>query len=245
MNMPCLKNRSRSRLSLLLLALSLIPPAYAADVPLRPFSASYDLLKGKRHIADTEIRLERAGEHWRWSSLTTAHGIYAWFTRKQPYTETSFSQSGGEFWISEILITDARKKKNPEMARFDWNKGEMEVLRKGKRKQFQLRAAVYDYQSIHLLAAVMGQQQLETTTIDFYRKGKLVKSELAYSGRQSLEISGQTRDANVYEQVVATSKSRIRYFYDTEKPLLPLRIEKLEAGEKPTILNLRQVDWGL
>ena len=245
MNRPCLKNRSRSRLSLLLLALSLIPAASAADVPLRPFSARYDLHNGKQHIANTEIKLERAGDHWRWSSLTTAHGIYAWFTRKQPYTETSFSQAGGEFWISEILITDARKKKNPEMARFDWNTGEMEVLRKGKRKQLQLRAAVYDYQSIHLLAAAMGQQQLETTTIDFYRKGMLVKSELTYSGRQSLDINGQTRDANVYEQVVATSKSRIRYFYDAENPLLPLRIEKFEAGEKPTVMTLRQVDWEL
>ncbi len=245
MNRFCLKNRSRSRLSLLLLALSLIPAAYAADVPLRPLSASYDLHKGKRHIANTEIKLDRIGDYWRWSSLTTAHGIYAWFTRKQPYTETSFSQAGGEIWISEILITDARKKKNPEVARFDWNKGEMDVLRKGKREQLQLRAAVYDYQSIHLLAAVMGRQQLETTTIDFYRKGKLVKSELVYSGRQSLEISGQTRDANVYEQVTATSKSRIKYFYDAGNPLLPLRIERFETGEKPTILTLRQVDWGL
>lgn len=245
MNRPCLKNRSRSRLSLLLLALSLIPAAYATDVPLRSFNASYDLHRGKRHVANTEIKLERAGDHWRWSSLTTAHGIYAWFTRKQPVTETSFSRAGSEFRISEILITDARKHKNPEVARFDWNKGEMEVLRKGKRKQLQLQAAVYDYQSIHLLAAVMQQQQLESTSVDFYRKGKLVKSELVYSGRQSLDISGQTRDANVYEQAMATSKSRIRYFYDAENPLLPLRIEKFEAGEKPTVLTLRQVDWGL
>lgn len=237
--------RFSSRLSSLLLALSLIPAICAAEVPLRPFSASYDLHSGKRHFANTELKLERVGEHWRWSSLTTAHGIYAWFTRKQPYAETSFSQAGCDFRLIEILLTDAPKKKNHEVARFDWNKGELKVLRKGKSRQLQLQAAVYDYQSIHLLAAIMGQRQLQTTTVDFYHKGKLIKSRLDYIGRQSIDIDGQTRDANVYEQVTGTSKSRIRYFYDAGNPLLPLRIEKFEPGEKPAFLTLRQVDWGL
>jgi hypothetical protein len=225
--------------------LSLIPTAYAADFPLRPFSANYDLHKGTRHIANTKLKLKRSGELWRWSSHTIARGVYAWFTRKQPYTETSFSQAGSEFRLSEILIADARKKKNAESARFDWVKGELEVFRKGKRKQLQLQAGVYDYQSIHLLAATMGQQHLEKMTVDFYRKGKLVKSILAYIGQQDVDINGQTLSANVYEQRMVKSNSRIMYYYDAENPLLPLRIEKLETGEKPAVLTLRQVDWGL
>lgn len=244
MSMPCLKNRSRSRLSLLLV-LSLIPAAYAADVPLRPFSARYELHNGKRHIANTELKLERSGELWRWSSLTAAHGFYAWFSRKQPYTQTSFSQTDSKFRLSEILISDARKKKNAESARFDWVKGELEVFRKGKRRQLQLQAGVYDYQSIHLLAATMGQQQLEKMTVDFYRKGKLVKSSLVYLGQQNVDINGQILSANVYQQKLVKSNSRIKYYYDTEHPLLPLRIEKLESGEILTVLTLRQVDWGL
>jgi len=245
MNRPCLKNRSRLRLSLLLLVLSLIPSAYADDVLLRPFSASYELRNGKRHIANTELRLARSGELWRWSSLTAAHGFYAWFSRKRPYTQTSFSQADSEFWLSEILIADARRKKNAESARFDWVKGELVVIRKGKRRQLQLQAGVYDYQSIHLLAATMGQQQLEKMTVDFYRKGKLVKSSLVYLGQQDVDINGQTLSANVYQQSLAGSSSRIKYYYDAENPLLPLRIEKLESGEKSTVLTLRQVDWGL
>jgi len=245
MNRPCLKNRSRSRLSLLLLVLSLIPAAYAADVPLRPFSARYELHRGRLHIANTRLKLERSGELWRWSSHTVARGVYAWFSRKQPYTETSFSQTDSEFRLSEILITDARNKKYAESARFDWVKGEMEVSRKGKLWQLPLQAGVYDYQSIHLLAATMGQQQMEKMTVDFYRKGKLVESSLVYLGQQNLDINGQTLSANVYQQKVVKSGLRIKYYYDAENPLLPLRIEKLESGEKPAVLTLRQVDWGL
>lgn len=245
MKIPCLKNRSRTRLSLLLLALSVVPVAFASELSIQAFSASYDLHKGKRYIAITELKLEREGEHWRWSSLTTARGIYAWFTRKRPYSETSFSRIENKFLLQEILIADAGKKKSLESAGFDWSKGHLDVFRKGKRNQLRLQAEVYDYQSVHLLTAAMGQQQLKETTVDFYRKGKLVKSQLIYSGQQQLDVNGKSMDASVYEQKIDKSDSKIKYYYDAENPLLPLRIEKFEEGEKPAVLTLRQVDWNL
>ncbi|MCP4388696.1 MAG: DUF3108 domain-containing protein [Gammaproteobacteria bacterium] len=224
----------------------MLQAGYASELALTPFKASYDLHKGKRHIATTELKLTRSGEHWRWSSLTTARGIYAWFTRKQPYTETSFSRVDSEFRLNKILIADAGKRKQQEAANFDWGKGQMEVLRKGRRKRVPLTATVvYDYQSIHLLAATMGQRQLAETTIDFYRKGKLVKSSLVYSGRQQLDQNDKSIEVNVYQQSIASSDATINYYYDAANPLLPIRIEKLEAGEKSTILTLRQVDWEL
>jgi hypothetical protein len=177
--------------------------------------------------------------------LTKARGIYKWFTSKQPYVETSFSRLENEFRLHEILIADRGSKKNLESARFDWIKGELEVMRKGKQRQLQLGDGVYDYQSIHLLAAAMNQQQLKTATVDFYRKGKLVKSRFVYSGQQPVEVNGKSVQANVYEQVVVRSKSKIKYYYDVDNPLLPLRIERLESGESPAVLTLRQVTWDL
>lgn len=245
MNRPCSKNRFSLTLSLLL-ALALIPAPGSAEIPLRPFSASYKLYKGKKYIANTELKLERSGEHWRWSSLTTARGIYSWFTRKQPYTETSFSLAGDEFLLREILVTDAGKnKKRDESALFDWEQGRLEVLRKGKRRQLRLESGVYDYQSIHLLAATMERQQMQTAAIDFYRKGKLVKSRLVYGGLHPISVDGTSFRANLYEQEIVGSKSIVRYYYDAENPLLPVRIERLEADESPAILILRQVHWGL
>lgn len=244
MNRLCSKNRFNLTLSLLLV-IAFGQPCAAAEVPLRPYTASYSLYKGGMHIAITELKLERAGEHWRWSSLTSARGVYAWFTRKQPYTETSFSQVDDKTRLREILNSDSGKKKAYESARFDWDLGKIDVLRKGKRWQVQLVEPVYDYQSIHLLAAVMGRQQLTKATVDFYRKGKLVKSRFVYSGKDRVDVNGSSIDANVYEQMIVRSNSKIKYYYDADNPLLPLRIEKLESGESPSILTLRQVDWEL
>lgn len=239
-----MKIRSDSILSLLVLVASLAP-AVSAEVAPRPFSANYDLLRGNKHIANTELKLERSGNRWRWRSHTRARGVYAWFSRKQPYTETSFSLTDGEFQLNEILISDARNKNRYELASFNWDKAELEVFRKGQHKQSRLESEVYDYQSIHWLAAVMGRRQETERNMHFYRKGKLVDSRLIYAGRQNLELDGRTIAAKVYEQTLVESKSRIKYYYDAANPLLPLRIEKLEPGKKPSALTLRQVDWGL
>lgn len=245
MNRLRLKIRFSSRLSLLLLVLGACTGAAASALPLRAFTASYDLHKGSRHIATTELRLQRDGENWRWSSLTRARGIYKWFVRKQPLMQTRFGRHAGGFRLQEIRIGDARKNKTKESALFDWKKGEMQVVRKGKRKQARLAHSVYDYLSIHLLAATMGIRGSEEATVDFYRKGRLVESRLTHSGQEKVDVDGKSMDAIVYQQDIAESRSKIRFYYDADNPLLPLRIETLEPGESPVVLTLRRVDWDL
>ena len=236
--------RSFISLSLLLMAAA-GGIAAAQDVVLKPFTASYDLYRGGMHLAITQLSLERREEAWRWVSETRARGIYKLFTDKRPYAETRFARVGERLLVTEILLDENGGERHEETARFDWANGRLEVLRKNKRNEVELGDAVYDCLSIHLLAASMGQSQMEKSTIDFYRKGKLVKSRFVYSGQQAVSIDGKSIDANVYEQVVSRSKSKIKYYYDAQNPLLPLRIEKLEAGESPSILSLRQVDWRL
>lgn len=245
MNSSRSKLPSLTRLSLLLLALASTPAAAAAEIALRPFSASYDLYQGGMHLGVMDLKLERQGEVWRWVSITRARGIYKLFTNKKPYAETRFERFGDQLLVTEITLGEHGGEQPEENARFDWEKGRLEVLRKGKSRDLRLHDAVYDYQSIHLLAASMGQQQLDKSTIDFYRKGKLVKSRFIFSGRQTVDVGDGSIEANVYEQVVDKSKSKIKYYYDAQNPLLPLRIEKLEAGESPSILSLREVEWGL
>jgi hypothetical protein len=232
------------RLSLLLGILS-GPMALADEIGLRPFKASYDLYQGGLHLAIMELSLERQQDEWRWVSITRARGVYAMFTRKRPYSETRFARIGENFRVTEISLGENGGERPRENARFDWSKGRIDVLRKGKRSEVALADGVYDYQSIHLLAASMEQQRLDKSTIDFYRKGKLVKSRFVFSGRQNVDIDGKSIEANVYEQVVGSSNSKIKYYYDAQNPLLPLRIEKLEAGESPSILALREVEWKL
>ena len=111
MNRPCLNSRlllipdRQMRASLLLLALSLISPGLAAEVPLRAFTASYDLYKGDMHVAISEISLQRKGQLWRWRTTTEARGIYALLTNSKPYSETTFIQARDKIRIQQILNT--------------------------------------------------------------------------------------------------------------------------------------------
>ena len=60
--------------------------------------------------------------------------------------------------------------KSKESARFDWDIGRLDVMRKGKRAQVPLeRAGVYDLQSVHWLAASMLADRREFAEVDFYR----------------------------------------------------------------------------
>lgn len=230
-------SRLLSALSLLLLTGSGVTNA---EPPLHEFSASYDLYHGDRHVAITEFRLEQVDDHWQWSSLTRPHGMYAWFVRKRPLTRTRFDRHEGRLRLYEIVITDARENRPEESARFDWERGEMRVERKGKQRTVQLGGEVFDYQTVHLLTAIMQQRGQQRATIDFYRKGKLVESSIEYQGLERIAVDGKPLNASVFRQLVDRSDATIRYYYDPANPLLPLRIETSEPGEKPALLRLRE-----
>jgi len=230
---------------LLLLALTLISTGLTAEVPLRAFTASYDLYKGNLHLATSEISLQREGQLWHWRTTTAARGMYAWFISNKVTSETTFIQVEDEIRIQRILNEDSNDKKKTEAASFDWDQGSIEVLRKGKHKQLPLDVEVYDYHSIHLLAVSMRMQQLDKATVDFYRKGKITRSELVYGGIENIDIDGNTVAAYFFEQVIVKSSSQLKYYYSVENPLLPLRVEKRKPGKSPVTLTLRKVEWNL
>lgn len=237
--------RCFSKLSLLLVLLAPFANSAVAEVSLRAFTATYKLYQGGMHIANTELRLEPSGDGWRWRTTTRARGLYALFISKQPFAETRFGRSGDGFRLHEIVITDEKKPGRQESARFDWQRGRVDILRRGKQRDLPLESPVYDYQSIHLLAATMLRASRKEAMIDFYRKGRLARSRLVYSGETTVNVGGDPRAAHVFEQIVLRSNARMKYYYDAERPLLPLRIERLESGESPSVMTLHEADWTL
>jgi hypothetical protein len=226
-------------------ALGLFSPAGAADISLRAFSASYDLHKSGMHFGTAELSLAPFENHWRFRLTTAALGIYALLYSKKPYTETTFNLEQGTLHLLSIVLSDAKgeNSEDDESVSFDWTKGIIKAVRKGKQVQLALSEDVYDYQSIHLLAASMQLQQLQQTTVSFYRKGKLTESKLVYQGETGVDIQGEEIAARVYEQTIEGSSTNTRYYYDAQHPLLPLLVETRKKDESPTILRLRKVEW--
>lgn len=225
------------------LMLSLGVSARAAEVPLRAFTATYDLTAKGMNLGTTKLSLEPVKDLWRWRLTTKARGFYSVFIRKKPYTETTFSHNQDEIHLQQIKIADENDKDTYESASFDWNVGQIQVTRKGKHSSVALTTEVYDYQSIHLLAASMQLQDLENATVSFYRKGKLAKSSLIFRGEGSVKIDGKDIDARIYEHTIVGSKTRLKYYYDPKNPLLPLLIEGRRKDDPPSSLKLREVEW--
>ena len=167
------------------------------------------------------------------------------FYDKKPYTETTFLFERDSMRLQKIELSDDESidEKDYESANFDWQAAQMNVLRKGTQRQARLTSEVYDYQTIHLLAARMQSEQRKKATVGFYRKGKVVDSKLVYQGTEAIEFDGKTIDARVYRQTVKGSKTVSRYFYDARNPLLPLRVESQKEDDSPTILRLSNVSW--
>jgi hypothetical protein len=225
------------------LMLSLGVTARAAEVPLRAFTATYDLTAKGMNLGTTKLSLEPVKDLWRWRLTTKARGIYSMFIRKKPYSETTFSHNQDEIRLQQVTIADENDKDTYESASFDWNSGQIQVTRKGKHSSVALTTEVYDYQSIHLLAASMQLQDLENATVSFYRKGKLAKSSLIFRGEGSVKIDGKDIDARIYEHTIVGSKTRLKYYYDPKNPLLPLLIERRREDDPPSSLKLREVEW--
>ena len=107
-----------------------------------------------------------------------------------------------------------------------------------------ISADVYDYHSINWLVANMMKGEESELEVDFYNKGEIVRSNIKRIDNQSIEVNGKNISAWVYEQSTVNSKSSLRYYFNSSKPLVPLKIEKLKPGKKPAILLLQSVVWG-
>ena len=236
---------TKALLLLLAVGLSLSVPFAASATELRAFTAQYKVYKGGVQIANSELSLKHSNELWSWRLSTKARGLYALFTRKNPYSETTFFLEGDLPRLHNILVTDRSDEKEYESARFDWESGKIEVLRKNKQQQLIISETVYDYQSIHLLAASMTRQQQTSRTVSFYRNGNLSISLLEYIGRSGFELNGREIMVDQYSQTISDSDSTIKYSYDSENPTLPVRVEHIKKDGSSSILLLQRVDWQL
>jgi hypothetical protein len=232
-----------NRSIILLLTLFLAAPGLAREITLAPYQASYTLYRGSLNVARSELSLEQSGRYWRWRQTSKATGIYSLLSNKILYAETTLLRLENRYKIHNILFTDDGDGDRFENARFDWNKQQIDIQYKNKRYVETVPGEIYDAHSIHLLAAQMLQQNLQQSEFYFYRRGALTKSRLKRTGKSTLEVNNKPIEVLVFEQTSEGSGSKLKFFYDPDKPLLPIKIERTKPGKKTTIMLLKSVEW--
>jgi hypothetical protein len=220
-----------------------INPSIANELTLRAFDANYSLHIAGLHVGYSTLSLSQSGNLWRWQTSSEPRGVYSLLTNKKPYSETRFLLDDGRHLIQNLLISDEGDNNLYETAHFNWQKNQAKVLRKKVTSTASLSGDVYDYHSINWLVASMMKTKKIKHKVDFYVKGTIVKSVVKRIDDKNIEIAGQKVSAWVYEQTTANSSSKLQYYFNPAKPLLPLKIEKIQPGKKTAILLLKSAAW--
>lgn len=227
----------------LFLLISNVAPSLAGDLKLQAFDANYSLHIAGLHVGHSKLSLSQSGDLWRWQTSSKPRGVYSLLSNKKPYSETRFSLNAGRHLIQNILISDEGDKNLYETAHFNWQNKQAKILRKKVSSTSTISNDVYDYHSINWLVANMIATDKTELEVDFYVKGEVVKSIVKRIANKDLELAGQKVSAWVYEQTSANSTSKLLYYFNPAKPLLPLKIEKLKPGKKSAILLLKSATW--
>ncbi len=231
------------RLIIIILLALLATPAFATDIELKPYQASYAVYRGGLNVAISELSLEQSGQYWRWRQTSKARGVYALFSNKTLYSETTLLLYDKQYRIHNILLTEEGADEGYENARFNWNNQKIDIQYKNKRYIETIPTEIYDSHSIHLLSAQMLKQNLQTSEFSLYRKGRLNKSYLNRIGESTLEINQESIEVLVFEQSSDGSSAIMKYYYAADNPLLPIKIERIKPKKKTTTMLLQSVEW--
>ena len=229
--------------NLLIIIFAALLATPAIDIELKPYQASYAVYRGGLNVANSELSLEQSGQYWRWRQTSKAKGIYALFSNKSLYSETTLLLYDKQYRIHNILLTEEGGDEGYENARFSWHDQKIDIQYKNKRYIETIPEEIYDSHSIHLLSAQMLKQNLQTSEFSLYRKGRLNKSYLNRIGESTLEINQESIEVLVFEQSTDGSSAIMKYYYAADNPLLPIKIERIKPEKKTTIMLLQSVDW--
>lgn len=231
---------SIQRLLLGLLLISAASSAAAGD-SIPAFSASYDLFRDDTHVGESLLKTEKTNGRIEMQMITKPGGLLALFTSQQPVAESTMIRRRGDFRLHRVQLSISPGAPAEEIAVFDWKQSLLKVNRKSSQAQMPISKAVYDYLSIHWLAAQMSLADADDYKLKFYRNGSLFDSTLTRTGTETLEINGNKINTIVYEQNFKDSSRQLKYHYDENNLWLPVRIERSREGKKTTVLLLKSV----
>ena len=225
-----------------LLLLVVASSGISAELQIRPFDAEYALYKSGLKVGEATLELDKNDNGLRWRQSSEPIGIYALFTNKKPLSVSILERFGKDYRLARIRLSITRAEQPDESVILNWSKQQMKIKRKNTSQFIALKNTVYDYLSIHWLAAQMTVNNGSSSVFDFYRKGKLVRSKLMLLGQVTLDINDQVQTVTKYRHSFPASSRTYEYYYGADNPLLPLKIEKFKKGKSSSIMLFERLN---
>lgn len=207
----------------------------ARALTLSPFNVSYHVYRGDIHVANSRFSLKKQQSEWVWHMKTKPRGIYSWLTRKKPFAETRMQQIDQNIQLLLESTGDYPKKPAKRNTWFDHVNNKIYSMNGNKISQLSLPENVYNYHSIHLLHPVMLEQDRLQIDVNFYKRGKLLKSTLKLEKQVELDSKSDTMIVDKITHTFSDSNKKLIYYYQGET-LAPLKIEHIKPGKDKSVM---------
>lgn len=220
-----------------LLLLICLPLISAADETLEPFDVTYRYSAGVKS-AEVRVSLQTDQQQWLWRTEISPTSFLALFSDERLYSDTRFSIENSLPQINQIKLGTDSSNLPTEVAAFNWSEAFMESVRKGKQKRLPLTEAVYDANTIHLLAQELYFSAESGKTAGFYHKGKLTSVSIRYLGLKTIDLDNQARQAELFSVQREDSDALLLYYYEPGEMLYPMKMEHREPQKSTVIMTL-------
>lgn len=202
---------------------------------LQPFEADYQVYRNDSYVANAHFSLKKKKGEWLWYMKTRPIGIYSWLTRKRPFAESHMQETSLGPRLFLLHSGDYSKKPPKTSSWFDYRRKTIYYMKGEKISQIELPETVYDYHSVHLLHPHMLSTGQLQTGINFYKKGKLLKSTLTLEKDLKISVEQSSKTVDKITQTFENSPKKMIYYYQGDT-LAPLKIESLKPGKEKVIM---------
>ncbi len=219
----------------LLLTALLLTGFNVQAIELSPFDARYFVYRGNTHVAISKFTLKKHRSEWVWRMNTGPRGIYSWLTPKKPFAETRMQETGKDTQLLLEITGDYPKKPAKRNTWFDHTNKKIYSMKGQEIKQLKLPEDTYNYHSVHLLHPRMLADNNLKMDINFFKRGKLLKSTLILEKQIELPVKKGKMVVDKITQTFKDSGKKLIYYYHGDT-LAPLKIEHIKPGKDKSVM---------
>lgn len=230
--------------ALLIIALSILSPSYAADLPefqFKAFTAEYKLKKIGMTLGTAKFSLqETAADTWRYASSIKPSGMARMFSKDEFSEASNVLFKDGQLTPMGYQYTRTGKKPEVASVSYDWPAKQATFTRNDKSQSLALQDNHQDRYSMVLALmqnTAQGQQKMQYQVID-----KSMKLRSYTRGGEEV-IKTSLGKKNTIRIIQDSGRRQIHYWLSPELNYIPVRIEQFKEGKSQLKLTLKKLKW--
>jgi hypothetical protein len=219
--------------------------AFAAAPELRPFSASYDIIRGRTQVGSAELQLQRLADGgWSYQQHTLVRHLLARiFLPSDLSTRSQFSIKDGRL-IPEQFTAEASGSDEDQSLTFDWHRGRVTGTFDRKPVDLPLQPGLLD--SLSVQVALMNELLAGRTPQRFVLadKGRIKDYNYTAEGSETLLTAVGEYRTVIFRSSRPGSDKGTLFWCAPELGYLPLKVERRDGKDVQFTLLIKSLSRG-